>query len=331
MRQIFVFTAGDKDARKHLKDSITSPASFTLLDDLHLDPGAEYFKALMPGQTGFYAWGAVKGTRNFPTWKSMQAGDLVLTVFGNRYHYFSSVIAKVHSRELATRIWGLDKKGDTWEYMYFLSQPQLISAKVNDAPFNELLNNGYRGFCRIFPEKTQKIVEKYGSLDQFFEQELNVSIPSTSIQRELATLQSDADEEDQFDPKSEIDGRQKILRSVVYRQGQLSFRKSLLDAYEGQCVVTGCRIEAVLQAAHIKAYDGENSNAIKNGLLLRADIHTLFDLGHLKVHETGVIQLHESLLQSDYKGLHGKKIRPPKNPKHAPDALALSMKFGMVL
>lgn len=331
MRQIFVFTAGKKDARKHLKDSITSPAPFTLLDGLHLDHGAEYFKALMPGQTGFYAWGAVEGDRNVPTWKSMQVGDLVLTVFDNRYHYFSSVVAKLRSRELATRIWGVDKKNNTWEYMYFLSQPQPVSAKVNGAPLNELLNNGYRGFCRILPKKTQKVVEKYGSLDTFFEQELNVSIPSTSIQRELAALQNEADQEDQFDPKSGIDGRQKILRSVVYRQGQLSFRKSLLDAYDGRCVVTGCRIEAVLQAAHIKAYDGENSNAIQNGLLLRADIHTLFDLGHLKVHETGVIQLHESLLQSDYKGLHGRKIRLPKDPKHAPNTTALSMKFGMVL
>ena len=47
--------------------------------------------------------------------------------------------------------------------------------------------------------------------------------------------------------------------------------------------MTGCTVFAVLEAAHIKPYQGENDNHPQNGLLLRADIHTLFDLNLLGI------------------------------------------------
>ena len=331
MRQIFVFTAGDKDARKHLKDSITNPVPFSVLTTQLPQGVAQYFQSLMPNQTGFYAWGAVPGERNLPTWKNMQVGDLVLTVFDNQYHYFSSVMGKVHSHALAKEIWGVDAEGQTWEYMYFLSKPQPISALVTAEPLKSLLNNGYRGFTRISHERTENIISRYGSLETFIAQELKASIPPTSIQLEIKNLENEVDSEDVFDPNNEVDGRKKLLRSVVIRQGQPKFRQRLLAAYQSTCVVTGCNIEAVLQAAHIKSYDGDNSNAIKNGLLMRADIHTLFDLGQLKIDESGVIHLHESLHGTEYQQYLGKKIRAPKDPNHAPSKEALSLKFSMIL
>ena len=85
------------------------------------------------------------------------------------------------------------------------------------------------------------------------------------------------------DPTSIEDGRKKIERMVTLRQGQPAFRKALLDAYERRCAVTGCPIDDVLEAAHISPYLGEHTNHVTNGLLLRADIHTLFDRGLIKV------------------------------------------------
>ncbi|MEG8052564.1 HNH endonuclease signature motif containing protein [Sphingomonas aerolata] len=85
------------------------------------------------------------------------------------------------------------------------------------------------------------------------------------------------------DPTSIEDGRKKIERMVTLRQGQPAFRKALMDAYERRCAVTGCTIDDVLEAAHISPYLGEHTNHVTNGLLLRADIHTLFDRGLIKV------------------------------------------------
>jgi hypothetical protein len=86
-----------------------------------------------------------------------------------------------------------------------------------------------------------------------------------------------------FDPKDRRDGRTKIERMVAIRQGQSEFRDSLLAAYEGQCAITGCGVEEVLEAAHIIPFRGDHTNDVTNGLLLRADIHTLFDLGIIKI------------------------------------------------
>ena len=87
-----------------------------------------------------------------------------------------------------------------------------------------------------------------------------------------------------FDPVSIEDGRRRIAKMVTLRQGQPAFRNALMDAYERRCAITGCTIDAVLEAAHISPYRGIKTNHVTNGLLLRADIHTMFDCGLIKVH-----------------------------------------------
>jgi len=79
------------------------------------------------------------------------------------------------------------------------------------------------------------------------------------------------------------DGRKRIERLVTLRQGQPAFRQALMEAYERRCAITGCTIDDVLEAAHISPYLGEHTNHVTNGLLLRADMHTLFDRGLIKV------------------------------------------------
>ena len=64
---------------------------------------------------------------------------------------------------------------------------------------------------------------------------------------------------------------------IHLRQGQAAFRKSLMRAYGGQCAVTATSTKEVLEAAHILPYRGTQTHRVDNGLLLRADIYTLFD------------------------------------------------------
>jgi len=79
------------------------------------------------------------------------------------------------------------------------------------------------------------------------------------------------------------DRRQIVERQIRERRGQQHFRDALRKRYGDRCLVTGCEVLAVLEAAHIKPYRGEDDNHPGNGLLLRADIHTLFDLDLLGV------------------------------------------------
>lgn len=63
------------------------------------------------------------------------------------------------------------------------------------------------------------------------------------------------------------------------RRGQPAFRRRLLAAYEGTCCISGWAPEAVLEAAHIQEHSKAGLNSMANGLLLRSDLHALFDEG----------------------------------------------------
>ena len=331
MRQIFIFTAGDKKARVHLDDSILKPVSFEWMQEALGQEQTQYYQSLIPDQQGFHAWGAVPGPVNQRTWTAMQVGDLVLTVYANQYHFLSTVIGKLHNQALASRIWGKDEEGNTWEYMYLLSEPQNIATDVLSPPAVDYLNKGYRGFTRISDDKVQTIVKDFGSLDSFVEQVFQAHIPEGHIEREIEQAEKDAEASVAFAPKDMVDGRKKVLQEVVRRQGQPKFRKALLAAYGKKCAVTGCDVESVLEAAHIAPYLGKESNAVQNGLLLRADIHTLFDLGELKITEQGQVQLHETLFGTVYEQYQGQQITFPANQAFAPSVEALALKFERVL
>jgi putative restriction endonuclease len=72
-------------------------------------------------------------------------------------------------------------------------------------------------------------------------------------------------------------------RLVPQRLGQQAFKAVVLDSYEGRCAITGARIRPVLQAAHIRPLPRGGEHRLDNGLLLRSDVHTLYDRGYLGV------------------------------------------------
>ncbi len=83
----------------------------------------------------------------------------------------------------------------------------------------------------------------------------------------------DSYEEDRF-------GAEYLTRG---RLGQGAFRVLVTDAYERRCAVTGEKTLPVLEAAHIKPYALQGPHRVSNGLLLRSDLHKLFDLGYITV------------------------------------------------
>jgi hypothetical protein len=127
-----------------------------------------------------------------------------------------------------------------------------------------------------------------------------------------------------FDPTSVKDSRTRTLTAIVRRSGQPAFRQALITAYNGRCAITECDVVDVLEAAHITPYKGEDTNCVGNGLLLRADVHTLFDLRLIAIDESTMQVLVSTELDGTYfDAFRGKEIIIPDDPDLRPIQAAL--------
>lgn len=140
------------------------------------------------------------------------------------------------------------------------------------------------------------------------------------------TVASDARAVDEI-----ITGRgtcERTLAEIHVRRGQAEFRRALLSAYGARCAVTGSATEAVLEAAHIHPYRGGHTNMVTNGLLLRADIHTLFDLCLLTVTVEGgryIVRVGPAVTEPAYRALDGQPLRVlPKSRNALPSRRLLA-------
>lgn len=140
---------------------------------------------------------------------------------------------------------------------------------------------------------------------------------------QLATAESVAQAEafDALPPlDNEQDARIWAMRSVAQRRGQVTFRARLLEAYEGRCAISDYSAVEVLEAAHILPYRGEHTHRLDNGLLLRSDLHTLFDCGLLWIAPDFTVALAPSLRESEYAEFHGRGLRLPEVATAHPNA-----------
>lgn len=116
-------------------------------------------------------------------------------------------------------------------------------------------------------------------------------------------------------------GAEYIVRA---RLGQGAFKVLVTEAYHRRCAVSGERTLPVLEAAHIKPYSLEGPHRTDNGLLLRKDLHTLFDRGYMTVNEDLQIEVSKRIKEDygngrDYYAFHGRKlIEMPDNAVDRP-------------
>ena len=114
---------------------------------------------------------------------------------------------------------------------------------------------------------------------------------------------------------SSMEGR--VLRYseslTKHRLGQGAFRVLVTDAYQRRCAVTGEKTLPVLEAAHIKPYSEDGPHMTSNGILLKSDVHTLFDKGYITIDENYTVDVSQRLHEDygngkDYYRYHGKKL-----------------------
>ncbi len=98
------------------------------------------------------------------------------------------------------------------------------------------------------------------------------------------------------------------------RIGQGAFRVNVTDAYLRKCSISGEKTLPVLEAAHIKSYHKAGPNLTQNGLLLRSDLHKLFDDGYITVTPDYKVEVSRRIREEfengrEYYQYHGKKLK----------------------
>ena len=120
---------------------------------------------------------------------------------------------------------------------------------------------------------------------------------------------SPGDPQQPFAPELATPEEERVLRSIRERRGQTQFRQALLGRYQGRCQVTGCPITGLLEAAHIVPFAGPDFDHVENGLLLRADAHTLFDLGMMLVEPASLtVRIARAARVQPYLEMDGKRL-----------------------
>jgi len=105
--------------------------------------------------------------------------------------------------------------------------------------------------------------------------------------------------------------RQREIAERWARPKQAKFREKLLELYQGQCAISGCTVLEAIDAAHVVGVDGAGEDVNSNGLILRADLHRIFDRHLLAIDpKSGAVRFHSSCM-SNYAAFEGQVIQLP--------------------
>jgi hypothetical protein len=328
MPRIFVVGAEQMRDRADAEKSVAHPVDRQVVIRSFSDSTYPELIEIERHGHGFYAWGLPPRDAHVENWFLMSKGDFVLIGYKGAYRFYAKVLGRYQNERAARIIWGEDvATDDLRQYLFFLSEP--ISLGQPYSALADYLPEKFAEFERIGDEIVGRVEADFGTVERFIRRRLlnsTVGGPMLDIsgmiqlsERELARLQT-------FDPDSGKAGRNQVIESIIRRRGHPAFRQQLLAAYEYRCAITNFNALDALEAAYIIPFRGKNTHHPSNGLVLRADLHTLFDLGKMAIDtRTMTVVISDDLMESSYRLLAGRPLRFPKQEEQRPGTEALDL------
>jgi predicted restriction endonuclease len=205
-----------------------------------------------------------------------------------------------------------------------------VYQQIQNNPSSRYLNRGLAGVIEkvddyfIIADITSASTRsKISLLEELFRNELS-EVPASGTEQSVATYESV--------PTIRNSTKLRIWAEVVRRQGQNVFRKRVIDAYQGRCCISGTSTVSVLDAAHIKPYEGLDTNVVTNGLLLRTDLHVLFDLSLLGIEPVShIVRVNPVVVENVYRQFDGVRISLPCDVRKHPNSAYLKWRWDEYL
>jgi hypothetical protein len=186
-----------------------------------------------------------------------------LCMYDKTYHYVARVLATYNNERFARRLWGEDEDGETWEYMYFLTEPLEVNRPVPE--FEGYLQAVYRGFTKISDEQLKAILEDYGSIEGLIKEILDYQGEGLPAQLMLApdrsgvvaesSLQVDDIAHGKVDEKviPDSEGRKRIVQHVKYERSRKN-RELAIKIHGTVCQVCGFDFDEVYGRDYADSY-----------------------------------------------------------------------------
>jgi hypothetical protein len=214
-----------------------------------------------------------------------------------------------------------------WDDTFFIIPYETVKHILKKAPFVEgAAHTKRRRWDGTINTKTNKLkLNSNSATVDLTQYEGNMRLLNYAIEAIPEGIDLSPDEGDTEIPYLPIgkDTRLVVLQHILARQGKQKFRDELRIRYGNLCLISGCTLMDIVEAAHIKPYRGVQDNHPANGLLLRADLHTLFDLNFIGIEpDTLMIHVHPDARLVGYDQFHGGRLLCGKN-QPSPDALKL--------
>jgi len=333
MPRIFVAPADQSGDQGLIARSILNPVERQIVIENFSDATYPELIDIERRGRGFFAWGLPAEADNVEHWFHMGVGDFVLIAYDGAFRHYAKVLGRYENHRAASAIWGEHTKTDaSRDLLFFLSEPIMLSMPTDQ--LNDYITDGDKAFRQVPDESLERIEADFGTVERFFRHRLlNTEVGGPVLdmsgiirlsEREQSQLQS-------FDPTSTKDGREKIVESITRRRGKPQLRQTLLAAYDYTCAITGCNALEALEAAYVIPFRGKYTHHASNALLLRADVHTLFDLGRIAVDtRTMTVIIHDELLESSYRLLADRPLHYPKDETQRPNTEALDLHRRLV-
>lgn len=328
MAGIFIASVDSAQDRTDLERSVAMPIDRQLVIRSFSDATYPELIDIERRGHGFYAWGLHGEPENIQHWFQMGVGDFVLLVQREHFRYYAKVLGRYQNERAATAIWGTDRaESKMREYLFFLSEPVPLNLPCGE--LGDYLVGATGDIGRVPAERIDRIEADFGGIERFVRRRLlNTSVGGPILdmsgmirmsERDLAKLQL-------LEPQNSKEGRQAVVDTIIKRRGHPGFRQALLDAYEYRCAITNFTAVDALEAAYIVPFRGKSTHHASNGLLLRADVHTLFDLGKIAVDtRTMSVVIGDDLMETSYRILAGRPLRYPRDESQRPSTEALDL------
>jgi hypothetical protein len=176
------------------------------------------------------------------------------------------------------------------------TEEQVINA-IEEGRFKD------RGTIRMLPMDYKPGDERSAYAPEYYKGKSIKSLSSASLDSYKNPVIEPEEKKEAASKENPVD--EITYRSIKSRRGQAEFRKALLAAYNETCCISKCGVLAVLEAAHIIPHTEETNYSVSNGLLLRADIHTLYDLNLIGVDASGTVHISTLLRNTEYSQYEG--------------------------